>query len=159
MPDPATIDIAHTVQVALTPVFLVSGIGTLLNVFNTRLARVSDHAEHINELLQTMENDAERSRMERQLARLHRRTAALDLSVAFGAVAAAITCMFTLALFVLTARDRAGGTALLLLFGAALLCTVCAIIAFVADSILSWHGLRTEGPMPSPRRGLVKLVR
>jgi hypothetical protein len=30
--------IAHIIQVALTPVFLLSGIGTLLNVFNTRLA-------------------------------------------------------------------------------------------------------------------------
>ena len=34
--------IAHVIQMALTPVFLLSGIGTLLNVFNTRLARVSD---------------------------------------------------------------------------------------------------------------------
>ncbi len=28
--------VAHIIQVALTPVFLLSGIGTLLNLFNTR---------------------------------------------------------------------------------------------------------------------------
>ena len=34
--------IAHIIQVALTPVFLLSGIATLLNVFSTRLSRVGD---------------------------------------------------------------------------------------------------------------------
>ena len=29
--------VAHVIQVALTPVFLLSGIGTLLNVINTRV--------------------------------------------------------------------------------------------------------------------------
>jgi hypothetical protein len=29
--------VAHIIQVALTPVFLLSGIATLLNVFSTRL--------------------------------------------------------------------------------------------------------------------------
>ena len=39
--------IAHIIQVELTPVFLLSGIATLLNVFATRLARVGDKAETI----------------------------------------------------------------------------------------------------------------
>ena len=34
--------VAHVIQVALTPIFLLSGIATLLNVFSTRLARVAD---------------------------------------------------------------------------------------------------------------------
>ena len=44
-------NIAHVIQVALTPVFLLSGIAALLNVFNTRLARVSDHVSHTADLL------------------------------------------------------------------------------------------------------------
>ena len=34
--------VVHIIQVSLTPVFLLSGIATLLNVFSTRLARVAD---------------------------------------------------------------------------------------------------------------------
>src|SRR4051812_512761 len=34
--------VAHIIQAALMPVFLLSGIATLLNVFSTRLARVAD---------------------------------------------------------------------------------------------------------------------
>ena len=32
--------VAHVIQVALTPVFLLSGIASLLSVLSTRLARV-----------------------------------------------------------------------------------------------------------------------
>jgi hypothetical protein len=40
---------AHVIQVALTPVFLLSAIGVLLNLFNTRLADVSNHIAHTTE--------------------------------------------------------------------------------------------------------------
>ena len=39
--------VAHVIQVALTPIFLLSGIATLLNVFSTRLARVADRVESV----------------------------------------------------------------------------------------------------------------
>lgn len=38
--------IAHIIQVALTPVFFLTGIATLLNVFSTRLGRVSDRVHY-----------------------------------------------------------------------------------------------------------------
>jgi hypothetical protein len=50
-PGDAVDSVAHIVQVALTPVFLLSGIGTLLNVFNARLSRVSDHRSYVTGLL------------------------------------------------------------------------------------------------------------
>ena len=37
-------DIAHLIQVALTPIFLISAIGVTLNVFTSRLARIVDRA-------------------------------------------------------------------------------------------------------------------
>ena len=38
------VDIAHLIQVALTPIFLISAIGVTLNVFTNRLARIVDRA-------------------------------------------------------------------------------------------------------------------
>ena len=154
----ALVDVPHAIQVALTPVFLISGIGALLNVFNTRLARVSDHSEHINDLLKSETDTDARATLERQLARLRRRTAALDLAVALAAIGGATTCAAAFALFVVTARDAGGGFALILLFGAALLFTVAALTAFVADTVLAWHGIRLDGLLPLPRR-LIRLVR
>ena len=45
------VDIAHLIQVALTPIFLISAIGVTLNVLTSRLARIVDRARSMeNEL-------------------------------------------------------------------------------------------------------------
>jgi Protein of unknown function (DUF2721) len=145
--------VAHVIQVALTPVFLLSGIGTLLNVFNTRLARVSDHTEHTSELLCAATDEAEATRLRGHLARLHRRRLVLDASVVLGAVGGAATCCAAFVLFLGGLREAAIASWLFALFGVALGCTVVALIAFVADSLLAWHGLHRGGPLPRPKGG------
>ena len=144
--------IAHVIQTALTPVFLLSGIGSLLNVFNTRLARTSDHYEHLSELLKTAEAD-DVAGLLRHLSRLTRRRLALDASVAFAACAGATTCAAAFALFLVTLRDTDGGIALEWLFGASLCCTIASLVAFIVDTLLAWHGIRMDGPMPRPKGG------
>ncbi len=46
-----SIDIAHLIQVALTPIFLISAIGVTLNVLTSRLARIVDRARAMEEVL------------------------------------------------------------------------------------------------------------
>ena len=140
-------NMAHVIQVALTPVFLLSGVGTLLNVFNARLARVTDHAEHAAELLGNALGEQEARQLRAHLRRLQQRTVALDASVALMAVAGAATCGAAFGLFPGALRDAAVASSLTVLFGIALLCTVGALTAFLADSVLAWHGLRSEGPL------------
>jgi hypothetical protein len=142
--------VAHIIQVALTPVFLLSGIGTLLNVFNTRLSRVSDHREHTFELLQDAADEKEQTRLRAHLARLGRRTLALDASVIFSAVGAASTCGAAFVLFLGSLGSAAVASSLFVLFGIALGCTVCSLVAMLVDSVLAWHGLHREGPLPHP---------
>ena len=140
--------VAHIVQVALTPVFLLSGIGTLLNVFNTRLSHLSDHTEHVFEMACREADDDKRNTLVRHLARLHHRRVALDASIMLGAIGGAATCGAAFVLFLGSLRETAIASWLFALFGVALGCTVCALIAFLVDSILAWHGLRRDGPLP-----------
>jgi hypothetical protein len=44
-------DIAHLIQVALTPIFLISAIGVTLNVLTSRLARIVDRARAMEDVL------------------------------------------------------------------------------------------------------------
>ncbi len=141
-------NVAHIIQVALTPVFLLSGIGTLLNVFNTRLSRVSDHRDHAYDLLHGEGDAAASARLGAQLRRLQLRTVFLDASVVFGAVGAAFTCGAALALFLGDLRGADAGTWLFLLFGVALGCTVAALLAFLIDSVLAWHPSRRAAGVP-----------
>jgi hypothetical protein len=147
-PADAVDGVAHIVQVALTPVFLLSGIGTLLNVFNTRLSRVSDHREHATELLASSAEPDEQQRLRVHLARLGYRTTVLDASVLLGAVGAAATCGAAFVLFLGSLRNDAIQSWLFALFGLALGCTFGALLAFLADGVLAWHGLHREGPLP-----------
>ena len=51
--DLASLDnVTHVIQVALTPIFLLSGIAALLNVFSTRLGRVADRVDQLATKLQ-----------------------------------------------------------------------------------------------------------
>ncbi len=143
--------VAHIIQVALTPVFLLSGIGTLVNMFNTRLARVSDHTEHTFELLGDEEDAGKQALFRAHLARLQQRRVALDVAVIMGALGGSATCGAALVLFLGGLREAQIAAWLFTLFGAALGCTVCALVAFVADSVLAWHGLHQEGPLPHPK--------
>lgn len=145
---------AHLIQMALTPVFMLSGIGTLINIFNTRLARVSDHLEDVNKRLASPVDPSQPpdpyyspERLELRQSRLRQRMFVLDLAIILNGLGGAFTCSAALALFLGTLRDGTTSLWMLALFGAALGCTVCALLAFLGDTLLSWHGLRRDGKM------------
>jgi hypothetical protein len=136
-------EIAHIIQLALTPVFLLSGIATLLNVFSTRLARVADQVEAVGNALGDAD-DPERRALSAQLARLHRRSIALDVAVVLAGVGGAATCAAVLALFVGALRDVTIGSVLFGLFGLAVVCALAAIAAFTFEMLLAGTGIRNE---------------
>jgi hypothetical protein len=145
-------DTAHIVQVALTPIFLLTGVGTLLMVFNTRLARASDHDQHLGELLRGEPDAKTLGWLQRHHARLQWRLWVLDVAVALTAIAGAATCSTAFILFLGTLRERSVVSWLVISFGIALVCVVLALVAFVADTVLAWHGRRREGPLPQNPR-------
>ena len=142
---------AHVVQVALTPIFLLTGAGTLLNVFNQRLSGVSDHTEHAAELVKATQDDVERNLLEAHLARLRRRLIVLDASIVLISLGAAATCGTACILFLGGVQNKGVAFWLLISFAVALLCVAGALTAFLIDSVLAWHGRREDGPLPRPK--------
>jgi hypothetical protein len=141
-------DAAHLIQIALTPVFMLTAVGNLLSVFNTRLARVSDHLTHLHDLLKGDLDSEEEREVRAHLKRLVRRLAMLDASIALGAISGASTCGAAMVLFLGSIRESAIGSLLVGLFALALACTVGSLITFMGDTLLAWHGMRREGPLP-----------
>ncbi len=135
--------VAHVIQVALTPIFLLSGIATLLNVFSTRLARVADRVDQITKAMEEADPD-ESVQLARQLLHLRRRSIALDAAVLLGAVAAAATCASVFALFVGALRNSTVASVLFATFGLAIGCTISAIGAFTAEMLMAGSGVRAE---------------
>ncbi|WP_206244851.1 DUF2721 domain-containing protein [Novosphingobium terrae] len=131
---PIAIDAAaHVVQLALTPIFLLTGIASLLNVFSTRLGRIADQVDKLVDDVQ---------RNPRRLARLRLRSRVLDSAVLLAAIAGALTCAAAMTLFVGEIGTGSAGRLLFALFGGALACSIAALGAFSAEMILAGKGTR-----------------
>jgi hypothetical protein len=130
--------VAHVIQVALTPVFLLSGIATLMNVFSTRLARVADL---ITKVAQSADS-GDPSLVNAELAHLRRRSLALDAAVVLAAAGGAATCISVLTLFVGALKEATVAAVLFTTFGLAVLCTIGAIAAFTVEMLLAGSGMR-----------------
>ena len=72
MTSPA-VDVAHLIQVALTPIFLISAIGVTLNVLTSRLARIVDRARVMEDKLLRQDTTIDGRDLNEQLAVLARR--------------------------------------------------------------------------------------
>jgi energy-converting hydrogenase Eha subunit E len=134
-------DIVHVIQVALTPVFLLSGIASLLAVFATRLGRVADKVDALSEALDSA-SQAESVQILARLGYLRRRSHALDAAVVLGALAGVSTSAAALMLFVGTLRNGEGSTLMFLAFGAALVLTIGALTAFLTEMLMASRGIR-----------------
>src|ERR1700728_2568349 len=79
--NPPTPDlVAHIIQVSLSPIFLLTALGTLLSVFSLRLARGADKVEAISQA--TKSAAAEEARvLSRQLVHFRHRSHALDVAI------------------------------------------------------------------------------
>lgn len=134
--------VVHIIQVALTPVFLLSGIGALLNVFSTRLGRVSDRVDQLALAVEREEGDVDQ--IERQLNYLRRRSLVLDAAVVLGSLAGASTCAATLVLFLDTLSEGNSAMPLFALFGLAVIFTFGALVAFLIEMLMTSSGLRAK---------------
>jgi hypothetical protein len=128
--------IAHIIQVALTPVFLLSGIASLLNVINARLGRIADQSDAGHAQLRK-EVGAEAALLHARLVRLRWRLRALDVARGLGALGGTTICLATFALFLGALQNAAVATALFLTFGASVLCTMASLVAFFVEILLS----------------------
>jgi hypothetical protein len=135
---------AHIIQIALTPVFLLSGIATLLGVFSNRLARVADRVDQLNQ-----NNQLESHTSASELTRLHHRSVALDCAVVLGAMAAAATCSSALTLLLGTLKSATIDNFLFATFSAALLFSLGAIGCFTVEMLMTTVGVRNQ---LAPRR-------
>ena len=126
---------AHVVQLALTPVFLLSATATLLGVFASRLARVADRVDMLS-------HDTREPLRDELLALLRLRSHFLDVAVVLSALAGALTCSAVLMLFLDEVRGTTAAKMLFLAFGGAISLTIASLGAFVVEMLLAARGVR-----------------
>lgn len=88
--DEATI--AQLIQLAVAPVFLLAGVGAVLNVMTQRLGRVIDRARAVEAGLEEGEEAAPAARHRQELRALSRRMTLINAAITACAAAALCVC-------------------------------------------------------------------
>jgi hypothetical protein len=126
------VDIAHAIQLALAPVFLLSGIWVFLGVLTNRLARIVDRARNMEKELRLPEaHDPERLR--RQLQALARRARYINIAITLGTLAALFVAIVVALLFSSTFIPLNLAPPLALLFVLAMGSLVAAFVSFLIE--------------------------
>ena len=95
-----SIDIAHLIQVALTPIFLISAIGVVLNVLTNRLARIVDRARSMEERLLRPDYVQDGRDLHGQLKVLARRSRFINSAITLITLSALFIALVVVMLFV-----------------------------------------------------------
>jgi hypothetical protein len=94
------VDIAHLIQVALTPIFLISAIGVTLNVLTSRLARIVDRARAMEDRLLRPDYIQDDRDLHGQLKILARRSRWINAAITFITLSALFIALVVVMLFV-----------------------------------------------------------
>jgi CBS domain containing-hemolysin-like protein len=93
-------DIAHLIQVALTPIFLISAIGVTLNVLTSRLARIVDRARAMESELRRPDYQAGERDLHAALGVLARRARYINAAITLITLSALFIALVVVMLFV-----------------------------------------------------------
>ena len=94
-----SVDIAHLIQVALTPIFLISAIGVTLNVLTSRLARIVDRARTLEDRLPHPEHVHDGADLHAQLRILARRSRWINAAITLITLSALFIALVVVMLF------------------------------------------------------------
>ena len=95
-----SVDIAHLIQVALTPIFLISAIGVTLNVLTSRLARIVDRARAMEEILRRPDHEEDGRDLHGVLGVLARRARCINVAITLITLSALFIALVVVMLFV-----------------------------------------------------------
>jgi hypothetical protein len=95
-----SVDVAHLIQVALTPIFLISAIGVTLNVLTSRLARIVDRARTMEDILRDPNHTHDGRDLHGTLGVLARRARYINASITLITLSALFIALVVVMLFV-----------------------------------------------------------
>jgi hypothetical protein len=140
---PALPTIAEAIQASLGPVFVLTGIGALLNVLTGRLARVVDRARALEERHPRIEA-AERARLIWELRRLAKRMSVINLALFLAVASAVATCIVVALLFVGALTRSHIGHYVAFSFILAMSLLIASFVAFLVEVRLSSSAIRVR---------------
>jgi uncharacterized protein involved in cysteine biosynthesis len=140
-PESQVVAIGHVIQLAVAPVFLLTGVSGLLSVLTNRLARIIDRARALEERL-TRTAESQHGALHEELALLSQRGRLINRAVRLCTVCALGTCTVIVALFVGAFLSTDVSLLIGLIFTAAMLALFLGLVTFLQEISVAIRSLR-----------------
>ena len=140
-PSPDVSAIAHQIQLAIAPVFLLAGIGAILNVLAGRLARTVDRSRSLATEYAGYD-EAERGRATTELLLLDRRILAANRAITCCTASALFVCLVVAVLFIARPNEIGFARSIAGLFIAAMALLTAGLGFFLHEIRLATRALR-----------------
>lgn len=124
--------VAHVIQLAVAPVFLLTGVGAILAVITNRLARIVDRSRVLSN-----SSDQKQSAQKEEMAMLARRARWVHWAVSLCTMSALFICIVIAALFVGSEIGMDPSRAVSLLFISAMLTLISGLLCFLREIFLA----------------------
>lgn len=136
-------DIAHLIQLAVAPVFLLSGVGVTLGVLTSRLARIVDRARAIES--EPARDAAHLQDTTQRLAVLRRRARLIGLAITLSTISAVLVALTVVLLFTNALARVDLAIAIAAIFVGAMLTLTGALLVFLVEVRLATVTVRIGG--------------
>lgn len=133
--------VAHAIQLAVAPVFLLTGIAAILTVMTNRLGRVIDRARILEERLERASPEA-LGTLRTDLAVLSKRAKLNGRAITLCTATALLVCTVIAVLFLSAFLRFDASIPVALLFIAAMLCFFLGLLLFLREIYLATMNLR-----------------
>jgi len=138
---PGLTQLAQIIQLAVAPVFLLAGLGAFLNVCAGRLARIVDRARKLEPRILESRGE-EHDRLIREVRMLDRRIRVVNSAIFTSVLAAVLISLVVILLFAAFLTGYRFGTAIALLFIAAMVATGLGFAIFLHETRLGTRSVR-----------------
>lgn len=136
-------DVAHVIQLAVAPVFLLTAAGTLLNVLSTRLARIVDRARVLVDRLPNLDTPRKEA-AQHELGLLDARRKLVNMAITFATAAALFVCLLIAFAFTAAMLKLQGSLLVAILFVLAMFGFIGALVLFLREIVLAVSSTRMD---------------
>ena len=133
--------VAQVIQLAVAPVFLLSGVGIMLTVLTGRLARVVERAREVEAMAKSA-TPTDYPTHQQQLQVLARRARLMNRAITLCTICALLVAFVVVALFVGAYVEFKLANVVALMFVIAMLSFIAALLCFLREVFLAIASLR-----------------
>ena len=138
-------DITVSIQLAIAPIFLLVGTGSLLNVVTTRLGRIIDRARILEQAVEAGEDAVLEERHVMELNVLDKRMRFGNRAVLFSTISAVLICLLVILIFLLDLLGLpAAALIVVVLFAGAMASLSIGLISFLIEVSIATRVLRVR---------------